>query len=93
MLHDSFDGIAFSRQLENFRQSLNDPEDYALFCSDVEEISNNPQVDGVHIFDHPEGRVAWTERFRFVFSTNAQIFFKEISRRGIVPRADEPLGP
>jgi len=93
VLEDSFEGIDFSRQVERFRESLKDPEDYALFCSDVEEIANNPQVDGILIFDHPEGKIAWTERFGFIFSTNAQIFFKEVFRRGPVPRIGEPMGP
>ena len=70
--------IEFSAQVERFRESLNDPEVYALFCSDVEEIAYNPQVDGIRVLDHPEGRIAWTERYGFIFSVGDRIFFKEV---------------
>lgn len=88
----AFEGIDFSTQVERFRDSLDGPLDYPLFVSDIEEITNNPQVDGNRVFDHPEGRIAWTERYGFIFAVNNRIFFKEVIRRGLVPRADEPLG-
>ena len=93
MQGDAFEGIDFSAQVERFRQSLNDPEDYAIFCSDIGELAYDPQVDGNLIFDHPEGRIAWTERYGFIFSVSERIFFKEVIRRGPIPRAGEPPGP
>ena len=90
MQGDAFEGIDFSAEAWRFRQSLHDPEDYALFIADIEEIAHNPQIDGNRILDHPEGRIAWTERFGFIFAVNDRLFLKEIFRRGLVPRAGEP---
>ena len=92
MQGNAFEGIDFSAQVERFRASLINPEDYALFCSDIEEIAYNPQVDGIRVLDHPEGRIAWAERYGFIFSVSDRIFFKEVYRRGPNPRAGEPLG-
>jgi hypothetical protein len=83
--------FSFSAGAEEFRQRLTNPEDYAQLVVDLDELAANPAVDGVHVFDHPEGRVAWTPRFRIVFSPGSPgLAIHSIVRRGIVPRADEP---
>ena len=84
--------LSFSDQADTFRRKLSNPEDYALLVSDLEEIATNPSVDNESIFDHPEGRIAWTERFRIVFSVGPNLFVHTIDRRGPTPRVDEPLG-
>ena len=85
------DRFHFSEEAESFRRGFTDLESYGQLISDHHKIYTDPSVDNMDIFDHPEGRVAWTPLFRIVFSTGDALFIRSISRRGPTPRLDEPF--
>lgn len=85
------DRFSFSEEAESFCRGFTDLESYGQLVSDLDEIYTDPSVDNRHIFDHPEGRVAWTPLFMIVFSTGDSLFIRSISLRGPTPRVGEPF--